>query len=159
VNALSLIIRRLMTATAPESPPAFRHTIRVYWEDTDAGGIVFYANYLKFFERARSEWLRSYGYGQQAMVDEIGGMFVVTDTSLRYRRPARLDDLLEITVVVRRSAAASLEISQQAFRDGELLVEGEIRIGFVQRETMRPARIPVHVLEALVRKPEASAAG
>jgi acyl-CoA thioester hydrolase len=83
----------------------------------------------------------------------------VADTSLRYRRPARLDDLLEITVVVRHSAAASLEISQQAFRDGELLVEGEIRIGFVQRATMRPARIPVHVLEALVRKPADSAAG
>ena len=141
-----------MTATAPAPSTAFRHPVRVYWEDTDAGGIVFYANYLKFFERARTEWLRSYGYGQQSMVEETGGMFVVTDTAMRYRRPARLDDLLEITVDVRRTAAASLEIAQQAWRGAELLVEGEIRIGFVQRATLRPARIPVHVLESLQLK-------
>ena len=139
-----------MTATVHAPETAYRHPVRVYWEDTDAGGIVFYANYLKFFERARTEWLRSHGYGQHEMVERIGGMFVVTDTSMRYRRPARLDDLLEITVDVRRSAAASLEIAQQAWRDGELLVEGDIRIGFVQRATMRPARIPVEVLGALV---------
>ena len=144
----SLIIGRSMTATDPASP-AFRHAVRIYWEDTDAGGIVFYANYLKFFERARTEWLRSYGHGQQSMVEETGGMFVVTDTAMRYRRPARLDDLLTITVDLRRVAAASLEIAQQAWRGDELLVEGDIRIGFVQRATMRPARIPASVLDSL----------
>ena len=75
--------------------------------------------------------------------------FVVTDTAMRYRRPARLDDLLTITVDVRRVAAASLEIAQQAWRGDELLVEGDIRIGFVQRATMRPARIPASVLDSL----------
>jgi acyl-CoA thioester hydrolase len=135
--------------TATASPVPFRHPVRVYWEDTDAGGIVFYANYLKFFERARTEWLRSYGFGQQAMVDETGCMFVVTDTTMRYRRPARLDDRLEITVDVRRTAAASLEIAQQAWCGDTLLVEGDIRIGCVLRATLRPARIPVHVMQAL----------
>jgi acyl-CoA thioester hydrolase len=137
-------------------PSAFRHTIRVYWEDTDAGGIVFYANYLKFFERARTEWLRSYGFGQQAMVEDTGCMFVVTDTTMRYRRPARLDDQLVITVDVRRTAAASLEIAQQAWCDGQLLVEGDIRIGCVLRETLRPVRIPLPVLEALSLVPASS---
>ena len=130
-------------------PVQHRHRVRVYWEDTDAGGVVFYANYLKFFERARTEWLRSYGHGQQSMVEETGGVFVVTDTAMRYRRPSRLDDLLTITVDVRRVAAASLEIAQQAWRGDELLVEGDIRIGFVTRATLRPARIPPEVLASL----------
>ena len=71
---------------------AFEFPIRVYWEDTDAGGIVFYANYLKFFERARTEWLRSLGVGQQKLRDETGGMFVVSETQLKFLAPARLDD-------------------------------------------------------------------
>eukprot|EP01038_Epipyxis_sp_PR26KG_P000739 gene739-1044_t len=73
---------------------AFEFPIRIYWEDTDAGGIVFYANYLKFFERARTEWLRSLGIGQQALREQTGGMFVVSETALKYHRPARLDDEL-----------------------------------------------------------------
>ena len=76
---------------------AFEFPIRVYWEDTDAGGIVFYANYLKFFERARTEWLRSLGVGQHNLREQTGGMFVVTDAQLRYLRPARLDDELIVT--------------------------------------------------------------
>ena len=70
----------------------FTWSVRVYWEDTDAGGIVFYANYLKFFERARTEWLRALGLGQQALREQTGGMFVVSQAALRYLRPARLDD-------------------------------------------------------------------
>ena len=150
-----------MTAPAAPHPPArptFRHSLRVYWEDTDAGGIVFYANYLKFFERARTEWLRSYGFGQQAMVDETGCMFVVTDTSVHYKRPARLDDLLEVTVDVRHVASASLRIGQQAWCDGALVAEGDIRIGCVQRATLRPARIPSAVLQALQLEPGLPAA-
>ncbi|HEV8689259.1 MAG TPA: YbgC/FadM family acyl-CoA thioesterase, partial [Ideonella sp.] len=76
----------------------FTHLLRVYWEDTDAGGVVFYANYLKFFERARTEWLRSSGHSQQAMADSTGAIFVVTETRVRYLKPARLDDELLITV-------------------------------------------------------------
>ena len=81
----------------------FGWPVRVYWEDTDAGGIVFYANYLKFFERARTEWLRHLGVEQQKLREQVGGMFVVTGTQLRYHRPARLDDLLLVTARVTES--------------------------------------------------------
>jgi acyl-CoA thioester hydrolase len=131
------------------SPPAttlpFRHTLRVYWEDTDAGGVVFYANYLKFFERARTEWLRRHGIGQQALREATGAVFVVTDTRVRYRAPARLDDLLEVTVEMRHRGTASMTIVQQAWRGELLLAEGEIRIGCVDAGTFKPRRIPNEV--------------
>ena len=143
-----------MHAPAPSSalPIAFRPPLRVYWEDTDAGGVVFYANYLKFFERARTEWLRALGIGQQRLMAEDGLMFVVADTALRYLRPARLDDLLEITVAVTEAGRASLRLQQQARRDGELLVEGDIRIGCVASAgtaNFRPSRIPASILEKM----------
>ena len=135
-----------------ESPvPAahFQHPVRVYWEDTDAGGIVFYANYLKFFERARTEWLRALGHSQQEMVDTTGCMFVVQETTVRYVKPARLDDQLTITVDVRERGRASLRIAQQAWCGDRLLAEGEIRIGCVARATMKPHRIPGPIFEAI----------
>ena len=135
-----------------ESPvPAahFRHPVRVYWEDTDAGGIVFYANYLKFFERARTEWLRALGHSQQEMVDATGCMFVVQETTVRYVKPARLDDQLTITVDVRERGRASLRIAQQAWCGDRLLAEGDIRIGCVERATMKPHRIPGPIFEAI----------
>ena len=92
----------------------FNWPVRVYWEDTDAGGIVFYANYLRFFERARTEWLRSLGLHQQALRDATGGMFVVTDAELKYHSPARLDDALHVTARVVESGKASLILEQQA---------------------------------------------
>lgn len=137
------------TDASTERPVAHRHRVRVYWEDTDAGGVVFYANYLKFFERARTEWLRTAGIGQQVLHDETGAIFVVTDTQVRYRQPARLDDLLDITVVVAEAGRASFTIEQQAWRDGTLLAEGRIRIGCVDAATLRPRRIPDTVLQAL----------
>jgi acyl-CoA thioester hydrolase len=121
---------------------AHRHPVRVYWEDTDAAGIVFYANYLKFFERARTEWLRSRGFEQERLRAEGGIAFVVTDTSLRCILPARLDDLLEVTVVVEHLGQASLQISQQALRDDRMLASGTIRIGCVELGTFKPCRIP-----------------
>ena len=132
--------------------PAFRHPLRVYWEDTDAGGVVFYANYLKFFERARTEWLRSLGFSQQRMLRHDGVMFVVTATALRYLRAARLDDLLEVTVQVQQAGRASLRIVQQAWRDDTLVAEGEIRIGCVgaaPSEDFRPCRIPAAILDKI----------
>ncbi|MDP9125962.1 MAG: tol-pal system-associated acyl-CoA thioesterase [Pseudomonadota bacterium] len=127
----------------------FHHPVRVYWEDTDAGGIVFYANYLKFFERARTEWLRALGHSQQEMVDTTGCMFVVQETTVRYVKPARLDDVLTITVDVRERGRASLRISQQAWCGERLLAEGEIRIGCVERASMKPHRIPGPIFEAI----------
>ena len=137
----------------------FSWPLRVYWEDTDAGGIVFYANYLKFFERSRTEWLRSLGVEQQRLKDETGGMFVVADTSIRYHRPARLDDQLVVTSRLLEQGRASLIIGQQALlkaaAEGQvegsnpatLLCEGTIRIGWVQAATLQPGRIPATVLD------------
>ncbi len=128
---------------------AFLWTVRVYWEDTDAGGIVFYANYLKFFERARTEWLRSLGVEQRALREETGGMFVVSDTRTRHLQPARLDDLLQIRTTVRELGRASLTLQQQAWLDDALLCEGDIRIGWVDAAALRPGRIPPEILQAL----------
>ncbi len=131
----------------------FVFPIRIYWEDTDAGGIVFYANYLKFFERARTEWLRSLGIQQHALKEESGGMFVVSETQIKYFSPARLDDLLEVTARTAEAGRASLVLAQQAWLtiDGErkLLAEGTIRIGWVDSITLKPGRIPAAILEAL----------
>ena len=135
----------------------FQFPVRIYWEDTDAGGIVFYANYLKFFERARTEWLRALGIGQQRLKEQSGGMFVVTDAQLRYHRPARLDDELIVTAALQSKGRASLTIVQQALLKPEqmthgdpiLLTEGTIRIGWVEAATLRPARIPNALLEQL----------
>jgi acyl-CoA thioester hydrolase len=127
----------------------FTWPVRVYWEDTDAGGIVFYANYLKFFERARTEWLRSLGINQGALRDAVGGMFIVSETSARYLAPARLDDELSVTAALEAGGRASLIIAQQARRGDTLLCEGTIRIGWVDAATLRPARIPESILEVL----------
>ena len=136
---------------------SFQFPIRIYWEDTDAGGIVFYANYLKFFERSRTEWLRAAGVGQQQLRELTGGMFVVSDAQLRYHRPARLDDELIVTAQLQETGRASLTIGQQALLKPEqmtdsrpvLLCEGTIRIGWVDAATMRPARMPGFLLEQL----------
>jgi acyl-CoA thioester hydrolase len=138
-----------VTETRPDDDHDYQHTLRVYWEDTDAGGVVFYANYLKFFERARTEWLRSLGFGQEQLRTETGAMFVVTDTSVRYRQPARLDDELAVSVRVVERGRASLLISQQATRNGAVLAEGSIRIGFVEAASFRPCRIPSQILERI----------
>ena len=140
--------------TTEASPFLWR--VRVYWEDTDAGGIVFYANYLKFFERARTEWLRSLGVQQHSLKAETGGMFVVTGTELRYHRPAVLDDCLQISAKVTELGRASMTLYQRAVRETathdeteQLLCEGTIRIGWVEAERMRPGRIPQSILEVL----------
>jgi acyl-CoA thioester hydrolase len=145
---------------APPQDSAFEWPVRVYWEDTDAGGIVFYANYLKYFERARTEWLRSLGIAQQRLKDETGGMFVVTDAQIRYHRPARLDDELSVTASVLKSGRASLVLAQQAWLKSTaagdapavLLCEGSIRIGWVQGESLQPARIPAPILDRLTTR-------
>jgi len=135
------------------TPARFTSPVRVYWEDTDAGGIVFYANYLKFFERARTEWLRSHGLAQRALQEDAGGMFVVSDVQLRYLRPARLDDELLVTAWPVESGRASMTIQQQAFlktpEGNILLCEGTVRAGWVNALTHKPARIPPAILEAL----------
>jgi acyl-CoA thioester hydrolase len=130
----------------------FSWPIRVYWEDTDAGGIVFYANYLKFFERSRTEWLRARGIHQQALRDETGGMFVVGQADVRYLRSARLDDELLVTTSLKEAGRASMTIHQQALLKTAgapiLLCEARIRAGWVNVHG-KPARIPQVILDTL----------
>ena len=139
-----------------ESVVPFSFSVRVYWEDTDAGGIVFYANYLKFFERARTEWLRSLGIGQQQLLKSTGAMFVVAQTNMRYLRPARLDDELIVTAHVIETGRASLTVLQQALLKTEqvktVLCEGTVRIGWVNAHSLQPQRIPAALLDSLRMK-------
>ncbi|MFT4269139.1 MAG: tol-pal system-associated acyl-CoA thioesterase [Xenophilus sp.] len=131
---------------------SFQLPVRVYWEDTDAGGIVFYANYLKFMERARTEWLRSLGVEQRALRERTGGMFVVSETQLKYHRPARLDDELLVSAELRQLGPASAVIAQQVrMKAGPAspLCEGSIRIGWVDGGRMRPARMPAELTGTL----------
>jgi acyl-CoA thioester hydrolase len=123
--------------------------VRVYWEDTDAGGVVFYANYLKFFERARTEWLRALGIEQRALQETAGSIFVVADVALRYLAPAKLDDLLTVTVKVLDVGKASIALEQQAWRGDVLLAQGTVRVGCVNASSLRPCRIPALVATRL----------
>ena len=123
--------------------------MRVYWEDTDAGGVVFYANYLKFFERARTEWLRALGISQQHLRAEQGLMFVVTDTSVRYLQPARLDDQLTVTVALAAAARVTLTLAQSALRGATLLADSRITLACVEADSFRPRRLPKAILDAL----------
>ncbi|MFZ6774468.1 tol-pal system-associated acyl-CoA thioesterase [Undibacterium sp. SXout7W] len=124
----------------------FEWNIRVYYEDTDAGGIVFYANYLKFFERARTEWLRASGINQQQMSADHQRMFVVKATAVEYHAPARLDDELKLTVVVEKLGRASVHFIQEAWCGERLLATGKIKVGCVDAHSVRPAAIPAEVM-------------
>jgi acyl-CoA thioester hydrolase len=127
----------------------FTHPVRVYWEDTDAGGIVFFANYLKFFERARTEWLRALGLEQRNLKETHGGMFVVAETTVKYLRSARLDDQLLVTARVEQIGRSTITLQQETICDGTVLCEGSIRICWVQADTLKSGRIPAHLLEVL----------
>jgi acyl-CoA thioester hydrolase len=136
--------------------PEFTWDVRIYYEDTDTGGVVFYANYLKFFERARTEWLRALGIGQQSLAKSHFVMFVVKSTAVDYHAPAKLDDELKLSVVVERLGRASVQFVQEAWRiDGEqrqLLATGHIKVGCVDTETFRPCPIPDDVLSKIKRQ-------
>ena len=138
---------------AEQTLPPFYWPLRIYWEDTDAGGIVFYANYLKFFERARTEWLRSLGIEQHSLREQTGGMFIVSETQVRYLQPARLDDELIVTAALANKGRASMVIQQKAFLKSNaaprLLAEASIRIGWVEATSLKPTRIPSSILDSL----------
>lgn len=127
----------------------FRWAVRVYYEDTDAGGVVYYANYLRFMERARTEWLRSLGFEQDRLVHEMGTLFAVTDVELRYLRPARFNDALEVTARVVERRRASLRFAQAVLRGGETLCEGHIRIASLDAVSFRPRPIPDAIIKEL----------
>jgi acyl-CoA thioester hydrolase len=130
-------------------PAEARFDIRVYYEDTDAGGVVYYANYLKFLERARTEWLRELGVFQSELRAATQRIFVVNALDMAYRKPARLDDRLTIHSRITRLGRASIHFAQAARRDGELLAEGTIQVCCVDAASLRPAEIPPEVLSIL----------
>ncbi len=130
-------------------PPAFSIPIRVYYEDTDAGGVVYYANYLRYMERARSEWLRSLGFEQDELSRREDVLFAVRAARVEYLRPARFNDLLEVTVVLAKRGAASLTFRQEVRRAGTLLCSGEIRIACLSASGFVPRAIPPAILERL----------
>jgi acyl-CoA thioester hydrolase len=120
----------------------FSWPARVYWEDTDGGGIVYYANYLRFLERARTEWLRTFGVSQQMLAKDPGVVFTVVSLSIQYRRPAKLDDELTITCEPNVDGAASVRFAQRIYRGDTLLVEADVLVACVDAQTLRPKRLP-----------------
>jgi tol-pal system-associated acyl-CoA thioesterase len=126
----------------------FSHALRVYIEDTDAGGIVYYVNYLKFMERARTEFMRALGYGKDYIfTHEL--MFVVSDVEVNYRAPARLDDELVATAQIERLRGAALVFRQSVRRGAQVLAEGVITVACVDRDGVRPRRLPRDMAERL----------
>ena len=125
---------------------------RVYWEDTDAGGIVYYANYLRFLERARSEWLRAHGVSQLALARDPGVVFSVVALEAQYRRPARLDDMLSISCEPQWQGGASLRFVQRIWRDpadADLLVSASVRVACLDAATLKPRRLPPVIVREL----------
>lgn len=133
-----------LTKDMPLVSPAALSTldIRVYYEDTDAGGVMYYANYLKFFERGRTEWLRRLGVNQSALSSGQHCLFVVRKVEIQYRKPARLDDLLEIRSTISRIGSASINFDQVALRGQELLCDSAIQVCCVDTSALRPIPIP-----------------
>ena len=133
--------------------PRFAWPVRIYWEDTDAGGVVYHARYLHFFERARTEWLRASGVGQQELRAGEGVVFVVHSMDLRFNAPARLDDLLTATVLPLERRSASFSVLQELRREPEArpLVEARVRVACLDADAFRPRPIPEHLLELIAK--------
>jgi acyl-CoA thioester hydrolase len=127
----------------------FTWTIRVYYEDTDTGGVVYYANYLKFFERARTEWLRALGFDQQKMADELGVRFIISRIECEYLQPARLDDVIEVDVRIGRAGGASILFEQTARRGPVVLASARVRAGCVDAVHFTPAQMPPSLTAAI----------
>ncbi len=117
--------------------------VRVYYEDTDAGGVVYHTGYIRFFERARTEWLRSLGYSQAKLAEEVGVLFTVVELTIRFIKPARLDDLLTVSARAGVSGRASLHFDQEVRNEsGMLLADGRVRVACVDARTFKPCRLP-----------------
>ena len=128
---------------------SFHWPARVYWEDTDAGGVVYHAQYLAFMERARSEWIRARGWGQGLLRTRDDLVFVVRSMEIDFRAPARLDDQLQVSVRLLECRGASLVFGQRIERDGALLVEARVRIAALRASDFRPRPIPDTMLTEL----------
>jgi len=148
-------VGRALSGSRPAAigSPAFAFPVRVYWEDTDAGGVVYHSRYLHFLERARTEWLRAAGIGQQQLRDEAGIVFVVHGIEIAFNAPARLDDLLTATVRPLDRRSASFVVAQDLRREPEAraLVEARVRIACLDAASFRPRPIPDHLLDVIAK--------
>jgi acyl-CoA thioester hydrolase len=136
---------------APEGNAAFALELRVYYQDTDAGGVVFHAAYLNYFERARTEWLRDLGFGIGDLVKSAGLLFIVREIHVKYHKPALLDDKLVITTGIEHLGRAQFTLDQRVLRDQDLLVQGRVNLGCVSALDLKPARLPMGIRAALER--------
>ena len=127
----------------------FKYSVRVYFEDTDAGGIVYYGNYLKFMERARSEWFIQQSIGMKSLMENHQLVFVVSQTELKYLRSAKLEDVLEISTELIELRRVSAVFKQTVTRNGEVICESKTRVGCVNTETLKPSAIPPAVFAQL----------
>jgi len=129
--------------------PRFSWPTRIYWEDTDAGGVVYHARYVAFMERARNEWMRALGYGQERMRSEHGMVFAVRSMQMDFIKPARLDDALQVSATLVQLKKASMVFDQRVERDGELLLSAQVRIAALDAASFRPRGMDEPVLAAL----------
>jgi acyl-CoA thioester hydrolase len=136
----------------PGTAPDFIWPVRVYYEDTDAAGVVFYANYLNFMERARTEWLRALGFEQTTLMREHNVVFVVRSLAVEYLRPAVFNDALEVTVSLTGTRGSLLEISQVVRRGQRVLVTGDVRVACINTQSFKPVRIPKPILDKLATR-------
>ncbi|MCK4950242.1 MAG: tol-pal system-associated acyl-CoA thioesterase [Gammaproteobacteria bacterium] len=137
----------------------FLWSVRIYYEDTDSGGVVYYANYLKYMERARTEWLRSLGFEQDQLINEQGVIFAVRSINVEYKKPARFNDLLQVSAELIERGGASLTFRQNVVNENkdnpeadQLLCSGQIRIACLDAEKMHPCPIPEQIVTEISRE-------
>ena len=136
--------------TAAENAKPFAWPLRVYYEDTDAQGVVYYANYFRFMERARTEWLRALGVDQRALLNDQRRMFVVTETQAAFIAPARFNDEIVVTAGLAKLGRATFDIEQNIYLDnldGPLLLRSTVKAAFIDADTLRPKRVPASIFE------------
>ena len=134
-----------MPSVNESAPGTFSFPVRVYYEDTDTAGVVYYAGYLRFLERGRTEWLRALGVEQFRLAQEAGVVFAVRSLNIEYLKPARLDDVLAVLTELTLAGRAQVTLKQRIERDGETLVEATVRIACLNTKTMKPAALPAEI--------------
>ena len=128
-----------------DAPPGtgFAHTIRVYYDDTDAGGVVYHASYLRFMERARTEWLRAHGFDHTRLAQDLGVLFIVRALSIKYQRPAILDDVLRVRVDPGRAGRGLIQFRQSVERGAAVLARADVSVACIDIESMKAVPLPV----------------
>ncbi len=130
----------------------FEWPVRVYYEDTDSGGVVYHSQYLNFMERARTEWLRSLGFEQDELITQHQCVFAVHSMQIQFHRPAKFNDLLHVQSEITKAAGARIEFEQKIIRSNELLCEASVKIACLESNRFRPKSIPKHLMQEIVRE-------